>query len=90
MTQTSDVNQSQENISKSTETREQTVKTPNPTGSNIGEHLGRWVFVCRDHGTRDLMDVELCSVDAFKYHTDFMRFRVVLEMRLGSIWSWYL
>lgn len=32
--------------------------------------------MCRDHGTRDLMDVELCSVDAFKYHTDFMRFRV--------------
>lgn len=30
----------------------------------------------QEHRARDLMDLELCSVDTFKYLIDFMRFRV--------------
>lgn len=33
----------------------------------------------QEHGARDLMDLELCSVDAFKYHIDPIRFRVCAQ-----------
>lgn len=79
MNQTSDVSQSQENISKSIETREQTVITPNPQDLPLESIEGMGVCVQRGHGTGDLMDVELGGVDAFKYHIDFMRFRVCAQ-----------
>lgn len=33
----------------------------------------------QEHGARDPMGLELCSVDTFKYHIDFMRFRVCAQ-----------
>ena len=33
----------------------------------------------QEDGARDLMDLELWSVDTFKYHRDFMRFRVCAQ-----------
>lgn len=33
----------------------------------------------QERGVRDLMDLELCSVDTFKYHRDFRRFRACAQ-----------